>query len=151
MSAADSTASTDSDLAFSSLRFGWWALGVSLTLGIVLEALHGFKIGWYLDVGNEMRRLMLSLAHTHGTLLGVINIAAGISAKVFGAAVLPSRAAGALKMAAILMPLGFFLGGLVIHDGDPGLGVVLVPIGGFLLMYAVFAVAIAVNRSRQAG
>ena len=120
-----------------------------MSLGIVLEALHGFKIGWYLDVGNEMRRLMFSLAHTHGTLLGVVNIAAGITAKVFGAELLPGRAASSLKMAAILMPLGFFLGGIVIHDGDPGLGVVLVPIGGFLLMYAVFAVAVAINRSRS--
>ena len=149
MSTREPTPSTDPDVAFSTLRFGWWALGISLSLGIVLESLHGFKIGWYLDVGNEMRRLMLSLAHTHGTLLAVVNIASGISGRVFGADVLPSRSAGALKVAAILMPLGFFLGGLVIHDGDPGLGVVLVPVGGFLLMYAVFAVAVAVSRTRS--
>ena len=36
------------------LRFGWWSLLVFLSLGIALETLHGFKIGWYLDVANEM-------------------------------------------------------------------------------------------------
>ncbi|GAB5560794.1 MAG: hypothetical protein SynsKO_24410 [Synoicihabitans sp.] len=150
MSAAKTAPPADShEVAHRSLRFGWWMLGISLTLGIVLEALHGFKVGWYLDVGNEMRRLMFSLAHTHGTLLAIVNIAAGITARVMGAAVLPSRAASAARIAAILMPLGFLLGGVVIHDGDPGLGVVLVPIGGFLLAYGVFSIAVAVSRSRD--
>ena len=36
------------------------------TLGLVLETLHGFKIGAYLDVSNETRRLMWRLAHVHG-------------------------------------------------------------------------------------
>src|SRR5882724_2082352 len=45
------------------LRFGWWSLLVFLSLGGGLEILHGFKIGWYVDVGNEMRRLMFTLAH----------------------------------------------------------------------------------------
>jgi hypothetical protein len=34
-----------------------------LSLGGVLETLRGFKIGWYVDVGNEMHRLMFTLAH----------------------------------------------------------------------------------------
>ena len=135
-------------VAFRSLRFGWWALAISLTLGLGLEVLHGFKIGWYLDVGNEMRRLMFTLAHTHGTLLALVNIASGASAKIFGANLLPDRAASAVRLAANLMPLGFLLGGIVIHDGDPGLGVLLVPIGGFLLAYGVFAIATAVHRGR---
>ena len=151
MSKSKSPEPAESDaVAFRSLRFGWWALAVSISLGLLLEALHGFKIGWYLDVGNEMRRLMLTLAHTHGTLLALVNIAAGASAKIFGANVLPERAAGAVRLAAILMPLGFLLGGLVIHDGDPGLGVLLVPLGGFLLVYGIVAIAIAVSRSRRA-
>jgi hypothetical protein len=91
---------------------------------------------------------MFTLAHTHGTLLALVNIASGASAKIFGANLLPDRAASAVRLAAILMPLGFLLGGIVIHDGDPGLGVLLVPIGGFLLAYGVFAIATAVHRSR---
>ena len=58
------------------LRFGWWSLLVFLSLGGVLETLHGFKVGWYVDVGNETRRLMFTLAHAHGTLLALVNIAA---------------------------------------------------------------------------
>ena len=53
------------------LRFGWRSLFVFLVLGVVLETLHGFKLGWYLDVGAEMRRLMFTLAHAHGTLLAM--------------------------------------------------------------------------------
>ena len=64
-------------LADRNLRFGWWALLFFLSLGAVLETLQGFKIGWYLDVGNETRRLMFTLAHAHGTLLALVNIAAG--------------------------------------------------------------------------
>ena len=61
------------------LRFGWWALAVYVCLGIVLETMHGFKIGWYLDVGNEVRRLMFTLGHFHGTMLALVNIAAGLT------------------------------------------------------------------------
>lgn len=141
-------ATPDDDVAFRSIRFGWWLLGVSVTLGIVVEMLHGFKVGWYLDVGNEMRRLMLTLAHTHGTWIAIVNMAAGYGAKAFGPAFLPAKPAAAIRIAGVLMPLGFFLGGLVIHDGDPGIGVFLVPIGGFLMLYGVFAVAAAIHRSR---
>ena len=50
------------------VRFGWWSLLFFLTLGIALESLHGFKIGWYLDVTNETRRYMFTLGHAHGTM-----------------------------------------------------------------------------------
>src|SRR5438045_6431874 len=65
------------------LRFGWWWLLVFLSLGGALEALHGFKIGWYVDVGNDMRRLMFTLGHAHGTALALVNIAAGLTARSF--------------------------------------------------------------------
>src|SRR5829696_1533509 len=57
------------------LRFGWCALLLFLALGLVLEALHGFKVQAYLNVMNETRRLMWTLAHAHGTLLAVVNLA----------------------------------------------------------------------------
>ena len=57
------------------MRWGWWSLAVFLTLGLVLEALHGFKLGFYLDVHNQTRRHMWTLAHAHGTLLGLVHIA----------------------------------------------------------------------------
>jgi membrane protein DedA with SNARE-associated domain len=128
------------------LRFGWWSLLVFLSLGAVLETLHGFKIGWYVDVGNETRRLMFTLAHAHGTSLALVNIAAGLTARIVDRFTLRSSVSFALIWAAILLPAGFFLGGIVIYDGDPGLGVWLVPIGALLLFYSVARVAIDLSK-----
>ena len=47
----------------------------------------------------------------------------------------------------VLMPLGFFLGGCFIHDGDPGLGVLLAPPGALLLLVALFLTARATGAS----
>src|SRR6266550_6037279 len=103
----------DVQLADCNLRFGWWSLLVFLSLGAVLETLHGFKIGWYVDVGNETRRLMFTLAHAHGTLLALINIAAGLTARKVDRFSLRPSVSFALIWAAILLPAGFFLGGIV--------------------------------------
>ena len=54
------------------LRVGWWSLLLFATLGLVLESLQGFKVRAYLDVSNETRRLMWTLAHAHGTLVGIV-------------------------------------------------------------------------------
>ena len=128
------------------LRFGWWSLLVFLSLGAALETLHGFKIGWYVDVGNETRRLMFTLAHAHGTLLALVNIAAGLTERNMDRFSLRPSVSFALIWAAILVPAGFFLGGIVIYDGDPGLGVWLVPIGALLLFYSVARVAIDLSK-----
>ena len=124
------------------LRFGWWSLLVFLSLGGALETLHGFKIGWYVDVGNETRRLMFTLAHAHGTLLALINIAAGLTVRKVDRFELRPSVSFALIWAAILLPTGFFLGGTVTYDGDPGLGVWLVPIGAVLLFYSIARIAL---------
>jgi hypothetical protein len=132
--------------AHRNLRFGWWSLLVFLSLGGALETLHGFKIGWYVDVGNETRRLMFTLAHAHGTLLALINIAAGLTARKVDRFELRSSVSFALIWAAILLPAGFFLGGIVIYDGDPGLGVWLVPVGAILLFYSVARIALDLSK-----
>ena len=119
------------------LRFGWWSLLVYLSLGLTLETLHGFKIGWYLDVGNEIRRLMFTLGHAHGTALALVSIAAGLTARNVSGFELRPSVSFALIWAAILLPGGFFLGGIVTYGGDPGLGVWLVPVGALLLFYGV--------------
>jgi hypothetical protein len=103
----------------------------------VLETLHGFKLGWYLDVGQEMRRLMFTLAHAHGTLLALVNIAAGLTMRAVKGFELTQGASRSLLWGAVLLPAGFFLGGLVIHGGDPGLGILLAPVGALLLLYGV--------------
>ncbi len=132
--------------AHRNLRFGWWSLLVFLSLGGALETLHGFKIGWYVDVGNETRRLMFTLAHAHGTLLALINIAAGLTALNVNRFALRPSVSFALIWAAILLPAGFFLGGIVIYDGDPGLGVWLVPVGAILLFYSVARIALDLSK-----
>jgi hypothetical protein len=128
------------------LRFGWWSLLVFLSIGAVLETLHGFKVGWYVDVGNETRRLMFTLAHAHGTLLALVNVAAGLTVRIVERFTLRPSVSFALIWAAILLPAGFFLGGIVIYDGDPGLGVWLVPVGAVLLFYGVARVAIDLSK-----
>lgn len=135
-------------LAERNLRFGWWSLLVFLSLGAVLETLHGFKIGWYVDVGNEARRLMFTLAHAHGTLLALVNIAAGLTARIVDRFALRPSVSFSLIWAAILLPAGFFLGGIVIYDGDPGLGVWLVPIGAALMFYSIARIALDLSKRK---
>ena len=126
------------------LRFGWWSLLGFLTLGAVLETLHGFKLGWYVDVANETRRLLWTLAHAHGTLLSLVHVAFGLSVRVTPEWSEQRRdlASRGLVGASILIPGGFFLGGLFIHSGDPGLGILLLPIGAVLLFVAVLLTAL---------
>ena len=40
---------------------GWCGLLVFLSLGALLETLHGFKIGFYLDPGHKLRRELWTL------------------------------------------------------------------------------------------
>lgn len=128
------------------LRYGWWSLFGFLSLGLLLEVLHGFKIGWYLDANQEMRRLMFTLAHAHGTLLGLVNIAAGLTLRMVKGFEVSRALSLSLLWGSGLLPAGFFLGGIIIHDGDPGLGVLLVPLGALLLLYAVWGFARTLSR-----
>jgi len=148
MSRASKPALIGVQLADRNLHFGWWSLLIFLSLGAVLETLQGFKIGWYLDVGNETRRLMFTLAHAHGTLLAVVNIAAGLTARIVDRFTLRPSVSLSLIWAAILLPAGFFLGGIVIYDGDPGLGVWLVPIGAALLFYSIARIALDLSKDK---
>jgi len=128
------------------LRFGWWSVFVFGTLGLVLETLHGFKVGAYVDGAHETRRLMWTLAHAHGTLLGLTHIAFAVSLPVLppmGGA--ERRASRALVGASVLLPGGFFLGGVQFYAGDPGVGVAFVPVGAALLLLAAWTVARAAS------
>jgi hypothetical protein len=125
------------------LQVGWWSLLLFLTLGLILETLHGFKVGFYLDVSNSTRRLMWTLAHAHGTLLSVLNLVFATSVRALPDWTGSTRtlASRCLVGALVLIPLGFFLGGTFVYGGDPGLGVILVPPGAFLLFLCVFFTA----------
>ncbi len=138
------TASDDAQLVTRHLRVGWWSLAVFLALGIALEALHGFKIGWYLDVANATRRLLLTLAHVHGTLLALVHLAFAATLSIRAPRVVPraALASACLLGAGVALPAGFLLGGLWPWGGDPGLGILLVPVGAALLLAGVVMVAL---------
>ena len=131
-------------------RWGWSMLLVFLTLGFFLEVLHGFKAGFYLDASSETRRFVWTLAHAHGTLFALVHLAF--------AAYLNTRVdwpRGRLKLASrsliggsILLPISFFLSGLYIYGGDPGLFIYLAPFGALLLFVAVFLIAWSAMASR---
>ena len=144
MTGSETSASMPLDaLALRHRRWGWATLLCFLALGLILETLHGFKIGFYLDVSNEVRRHLWTLAHAHGALLGLVHLGLASTAATTEAR---DRAVGALRVASaalriatVLLPGGFLLGGSVIHGGDPGLGILLVPVGGVCLAIAVGA------------
>ena len=131
------------DLSRRHLRVGWWALLLFLSAGTALEAMHGFKLGFYLDVSNETRRLSWTLAHAHGSLLSILNLVFAATLRLVPGWSGASRvvASRCLIGSLILLPTGFLLGGAFVHGGDPGLGILLVPPGAALLFVAVLLAA----------
>ncbi len=142
------------------LAIGWWSLLVFVSLGLVLESLHGFKVAWYVNSGEpETTRLMMRLAHAHGTMLSLIHLGFAWSVTQLPGLVGKARfvASRCLLAAGILVPAGFFLAGLPgfvrtgglrlgVLGGDPGLGIVLVPLGAVLLLVAIGLMARASRR-----
>ncbi len=111
--------------------------------GLALEALIGFKVPALLD--DPLRRELFRLAHAHLTLLGLLCAVSGLAARALRRAI-PRSAARALRAGALLLPLGFFLGGLSHPEGDPGPGVFLAPLGGLLALYGLTAIVLALRR-----
>lgn len=134
------------DLRRRHLRLGWWCLAAFLAMGMLLEGLHGFKVDWYLDVGNETRRAMWTLSHAHGTLLGLVNLAFAAIPSLRPLNAGWRRASVLLVGGTLLLPVGFFLGGVQFYGGDPGLGIALVPVGGLSLVLGVGLTAWQVQR-----
>lgn len=135
-------------LAARHLRRDWLCLLVFLAAGLALESLHGLKVAAYLDLDQSVRRHMWTLAHAHGALLGLthLGLAATVRAHPHLATCLKGHIASvSLDLASLLLPLGFFLGGLHHYAGDPGLGVLLVPLGGALLLLAALAVLLGLR------
>jgi hypothetical protein len=130
------------------LRFGWWSLLLFASLGLTLEALHGFKVRAYVDTSNETRRLMWTLAHAHGIGLALVHVAFGLMLRVAPESSPPNvqLISTSLVAASILLPGGFFLGGIAFYAGDPGVGIALVPAGAAALLYAVFSIARQISR-----
>ncbi|MBT8135867.1 MAG: hypothetical protein KJO54_02510 [Gammaproteobacteria bacterium] len=124
---------TETSPARKCLRFGWAAVLVFACLGLLLESLHLVKLPLYMEA--QIRRELWTLAHAHGTLLGLVNVVFGLYGSQLTATA-AHRASAALRTAAVLMPAGFFLGGIGNPETDPSLAIVLVPIGALLLITA---------------
>jgi len=123
------------------LRTGWLLLAISLPFGVTLEALHGFKAQAYL--ASDVRREMWRLAHAHGTLLGILCLVAAALGEAHIPEAIRARVMAMIRWGAVLMPLGFFLGGVLNSEGDPSLGILLVPPGALLLVVALVRAALA--------
>jgi hypothetical protein len=137
---------SDLDRPSVSLRAGFVGLFAFAGLGLILEALHGFKVGAYLDVGNDARRLLWRLAHAHGTLLGVLNICYALTVRAWPR--LADRLAErALVTALLLMPSGFFLGGAFARGADPGASVGLAAAGAVALLFGLGRFALHLLRN----
>jgi hypothetical protein len=138
--AAPTTKSGDSAIR-KTVRTGWLLLAIALPFGVTLEALHGFKVQAYL--ASDMRREMWRLAHAHGTLLGMLCLVSTALAEAHIPEAIRARVLAMIRWGAVLMPLGFFLGGVLNSEGDPSLGILLVPPGAVLLIAALVRAALA--------
>lgn len=127
------TSETSERLVTRHLRAGWLGLSAFVALGLALEALHAIKAPGYLDAHHEGRRLLLRLAHAHGTLLALVNLAYALTLRARPGAARPSASA-TLLVGLLLVPAGFLLGGVWAEGADPGLGVLLVPVGAVALI-----------------
>jgi hypothetical protein len=116
-------------------RAGWTLLALGLAFGVTLEALEAFRVSWV--VADAWRNRLWSLAHFHADAMGLLNLVYRPYAR--GAA--ESRA---LVIGSAIIPLGFLLGGLAHTEGDPGLGILLVPVG------AVLVISVAVRQAIRA-
>ena len=119
---------------------GWVSIAVWMSFGLLLEGLLGYKIPAFLEDGQ--RRELFRLAHTHGTLLALVLIAAAVCVRLFEIRP-PPVAIAVLRLGAVLMPLGFFLSGMWHPEGDPGVAIWLVPPGALMVIFGAIATALA--------
>ena len=145
--ATDSTAAIDA-LVVRHLRVGWWSLFAFAALGLCLEYLHAMKLPFYLAEASESRRLMWTLGHAHGTGLAAINILFAVTLRA-AASRFESQTRSIsrwLVAATIVLPTGFFLGGVGFFGGDPGIGGIGIPVGAMLLLIALGLIATRFRR-----
>ncbi|HKP84818.1 MAG TPA: hypothetical protein VJZ26_01900 [Blastocatellia bacterium] len=122
---------------------GWVSIALWMSVGLLLEGLLGYKIPSYLN--DPQRRELFRLAHTHGTFLGLVLVAASLSVRRLINPP-PRPAQTALSAGSVVMPLGFLLAGIWHPEGDPGLAIWLVPPGALLVIFGAIALALACFR-----
>jgi len=118
---------------------GWVSIALWMSVGLLLEGLLGYKIPAYLS--DPQRRELFRLAHTHGTFLGLVLVAAALCAQRTGGNP-PRLARMALRVGSILMPVGFLLAGIWHPEGDPGPAIWIVPPAALMLIFGAIAIAL---------
>jgi peptidoglycan/LPS O-acetylase OafA/YrhL len=123
------------------LRASLVLVAVFLATGLWLEAMYGLRAEGWID--DSLRREFLRLGHAHGGLLGLLNLALAWSLERLGT---PLGWANKIRLAALLgallVGLGFILGGLLHGPTDPGPPILAVPAGAMLLLCALVATAL---------
>jgi hypothetical protein len=122
---------------------GWISLAAWIVFGLLIESLIGFRSPALLD--DSVRREMFRLAHAHGTLLNLVLIAAAICARLDLVRLGRVSSLG-LRAAVMLLPVGFLLAGMWHFKDDPGVAIVLVPIGALLLLASAFRIGYSAFR-----
>jgi hypothetical protein len=126
------------------IRQAWISLALWIAFGILLEGFRAFRSPAVLD--DAVRQDMFRLAHSHGTLLNLVLLAAAICARLDLIRLGPMASLG-LRASVIFLPAGFLLGGLWHFKDEPGLGILLVPVGAVILLAS--AIHISLNTSRR--
>jgi len=128
------------------MRQGWISLATWIVFGLLIEGLIGFRSPVLLD--DSVRREMFRLAHAHGTLLNLVLIAAAICARLDLIRLARVTAMG-LRLAVVLLPIGFLLAGIWHFKDDPGVGIFLVPLGAVLLITTSFQIGLTAPRKKS--
>jgi hypothetical protein len=120
-------------------------IAIWMSFGLLLEGFIGFRVPSYMSV--SVRRELLQLAHTHGTLLSLILLAVAICAKC--ELVFPRKfAIIALRIGSILMPLGFLFGGIWLIKDEPNPSIFLAPLGGLLMIFGIVSVLFSLKKEK---
>lgn len=114
-----------------------------MSFGLLLEGFIGFRVPSYMSF--PVRRELLQLAHTHGTLFSLILLAVAVSAKC--ELILPSKLAVlVLRIGSVLMPFGFLFGGIWLIKDEPNPTIFLAPLGGLLMIFGIVSILFTINR-----
>ena len=119
---------------------GWLSISLWMGVGLLLEGLLGYKAPAYLQ--DEIRRELFRLGHAHGTVLGLLVVAAALTARGFGI-YFPRTTQLTLRIGTVFLPIGFFLAGITHPEGDPGMAIWLVPVSAILTIYGTISVALS--------
>jgi hypothetical protein len=125
------------------IRQAWISLALWIAFGILLEGFRAFRSPAVLD--DAVRQDMFRLAHAHGTLLNLVLLVAALCARLDLIQLGPGPSLG-LRASVVLLPAGFLFGGLWHFKDEPGLAILLVPIGAVLLLATSVYIALTLPR-----